>query len=195
MLFGSSAQAQTVTRMDGATSIPLIERNNDGYEACGVRVIILGTAADDVYDFTMRLGWKVSSGLLDAKKLRITNGKIGKGMQTQIITPTPNKFWIVKETEAKALRPEKYGDSKIPGVMYAGLPLIPTFVAIGDIINGSRMQLSLDYSGNENRGDRVISFAAPLSKEDQVALKACLGTMAQSILDELEQAKSGNKKK
>lgn len=190
-----TAAGQTIHRLDLVKSQPLIERNEDGYAGCGIRIIAADADAHLLHDFSLRLAWKFSSGLLDASTSKIAQKKAKAGeAASRLITPAPSRFWIVKETEAKALRPERIGREDVPGTLLAALPLMPTFQAIADIMQGERMQFSIGQRNVHKDLDRALSFKAPLSKEDSTSLAACLLAMLKSIEEEVNQAKAPQRK-
>lgn len=185
------ASGQTIHRLDMVKSQPLIERNEDGYAGCGLRVIAGDTDAHLIHEFTLRLAWKFPSGLLTASTSRVSQKKLKPGAPASVlITPAPARFWIVKETEAKALRPERIGREDIPGTLFAALPLMPTLETIVDIMQGERMQFSIGQRNQNKDLDRALSFRAPLSKEETTSLAACLLAMTKSMEEEANQTKA-----
>lgn len=186
------AAAQTIHRMDAAKSFPLVERDEGGYAGCGIRVVGADTDGNVFYDFSLRLAWKYPHGLLDARTIKVPRKKVKEGEAAgTLVKPTPARFWIVKETDAKALRPEQIGKDNVPGVLLASLPLMPTSKAIVDIMQGERMHFAIGYPSSNKDSDRTLSFKAPLSQEDSTALAACLIAMFDSMEEEAKQAKSG----
>jgi hypothetical protein len=140
------------------------------------------TDARLLHDFTLMLAWKVSNGFLSVStsKVSVKNAKTGDVGRT-VITPAPARFWLVKNTDAKTLRPERIGKETEPGLLVAALPLMPTAKAIIDIMQGQRMHFAVGRSTSNKDGDRVLSFKAPLSKDASTSLMACLGAMLDSM--------------
>lgn len=174
----------------GADAYPLIDRNENGYAGCGVKLVVVDADDLTVYGFFLRVAPGVPYGILDVRSAKITKAKKNKKGEypDTTVVPAPTMFWIVKETEAKALRPFKQGPSEFPGTMVGAMPLAPTIQAIADILSGERMQFALRYANQGKNGDQIVSIRALLSQEDRVAVFACINTVVKEMKDDTYKA-------
>jgi hypothetical protein len=175
VLITAPSLAQMVIQADSANLQPQILRDDVGYKSCGVRAVVVAQGERnfiDAYDFSMNIRDKLRVGLLKAGKTRVTKSQILSGKtSTDAITPAPVKFWITKESEGKAVMPQKIIPADTKGYILEGADLVQTMEVIMATINGERMQFAVRYK-NEPL-DVVVSFAATMPDHEKKPLMAC----------------------
>lgn len=167
--------AQPVVQAATAQLQPQISRDADGYTACGIRAIVLDVQPKvvDAYDFSLYLRREIPAGTVKAGKHQTPFAKFSKGQTDQkVVLPGPEKFWIVKELDAKALIPFKSFAGDSPGYILGLADLTRTHAAIASMMAGERMQFAVRYKNQPY--DTVVSFAAQLSSTELTPLAACV---------------------
>lgn len=186
-LLSLPAYAQMVVQADSATLQPQISRDDIGFSACGVRAIVLDTKPGlaEVHDFSLTIRAGLFAGLLKSGKLRITTAEMQKGnLPKKAVTPAPVKFWVARESEGKAITPQKIIPADSIGYILESADLAETYGAILAIIHGERMQFVTRYK-NESL-DTVIAFAAKMPEQELKPLMACLDSVSKRLEEDFK---------
>jgi hypothetical protein len=80
--FSSPASSQMVIQADMAKLQPRISRDEGGYKACGVRVVVIADGEErfvDMYDFSMNVWVAPTIALMKGGKSRTTKDKLQQG--------------------------------------------------------------------------------------------------------------------
>jgi hypothetical protein len=175
-LFGASvaAGAQTVIQSDLTQLQPQVSRDEEGFSACGVRAVVAVLRRPpnvDYYDFSLNFYHKTPGGGL---------AKIGKqavNLDTKKVVraiPGPISFWLAAEQTGKPVIVQKLQDSpETQGFKIGVVELEPGFAVLMQILQGERMHFAARYK-NEPL-ETVIAFSGKLEKNEEDALKACIG--------------------
>ena len=178
----TAVQAQMVIQANNASLQPQIGRDKSGFSSCGVRAVVIVVAGDNIdsYDFSLIIKAGAAAGLLKVGKERGSMQRAIKGdYKTEVVVPAPIKFWIAKESEGKAVMPQKILPSDDRGYILAIADLVETAVGIISIIEGERMQFAVRYANQPL--DVVVSFAGKMPDNERLPLMACL----QAVSDRL----------
>jgi len=177
-LFGAltlPVHAQPVVQAATAQLQPQISRDTDGYTACGIRAIVLDIQPKvvEAYDFSLYLRVGMPAGTVKAGKHQTPSTKFSNGRFDQkVVVPGPEKFWIAKELEGKALIPFKVFAGDTPGYVLGLADLAGTHAAIASMMTGERMQFAVRYKNQPY--DTVVSFASELPSKEFAPLAACM---------------------
>lgn len=174
-VFGGSAQGQSVVQATSVKLQPQIGRDEIGYSTCGVHAVVLDVQSSivDVYDFSLNIQSNLFSGLMKAGKMQVSmKDMLANKMPTKAILPAPVTFWISKESDGVALRPQKVIAAETPGYILAGADLAKTYEILLAIVTGERIQFATRY---QNQGlDTVVSFGAAMPEAELGPLMACV---------------------
>lgn len=171
----ASAVAQQVITVDVATSQAQVRRDENGFSACGVRVLALKAegAASYFYDFSLMFYVEHSRGFAKFGIGKMPSAAVLNGSaELKAAVPPPTGFWIARVDQAKAARPVKYLPAEDAGYTLGFLDGGPALQAIDDIVSGATMHFNIRYKND--RFDQVNQFSAPLPKEDAPSYYACL---------------------
>jgi hypothetical protein len=185
ILAASPAFSQMVIQAEMAKLQPQINRDEGGYKACGVRVVVVTQGEAnfiDSYDFSMNIWASLPTALLKAGKSRTTKEKLLQGKATiESVTPAPVKFWISKESEGKALMPQNVTPAESKGYILEGADMAQTMDIIMATITGERMQFAIRYK--DEPVDVVISFSENMADRERLPLMACFKGLMQRMQD------------
>ena len=170
-----SAFSQQIIGVDVATSQAQVRRDENGFSACGVRVLALKAegATSYFYDFSLMFYVEHGRGFskFGAGKLPTVDVLKGAGgLKTSV--PPPTGFWIARVDQAKAVRPVKYLPAEDAGYTLGFIDGSLALQAIDDIASGMMMQFNIRYK--EDRFDQVNQFRASLPPDDAASYRACL---------------------
>lgn len=184
LILSQPASAQTVVQAVSATLQPQIGRDDKGYSTCGVHAVILDVQGSlvDVYDFSLNIYADSFHGLIKAGKMQTsTKDMLANKAAPKALTPAPITFWISRESDGKALRPQKVIAAETPGYILAGAEIAQSYDMLLAVITGERMQFAMRYK-NQNR-DTVVSFGTAMPEVEFKPLMACL----EGVTDQLRQ--------
>lgn len=168
-------RAQMVIQAEKTSLQPQIGRDDSGFSSCGVRTMVIVISGDtiDSYDFSLIIRADAAAGLLKAGKERGSMQRALKGdFKTEVVVPAPIRFWVAKESEGKAVMPQKIIPAENRGYILAIADLVETVRGIISIIEGERMQFSVRYASQPV--DVVVSFAGKMPDIERIPLMACL---------------------
>jgi hypothetical protein len=174
--FTLPASAQTLINADTSTIQPLINRDAEGFQSCGVRVVtgsLKQFTDSELYDFSLGI-WKDGTVLFKAGSYFLPpNGKGGWDIKKlKLKTPGPTSFWAAKRDDSTAARPTTYVKSEDPGFSLGMPEAKPGMEVVYAIAHGEPIQVALRY-GAGNR-ERIIAFQEGLQENDMRAFSACM---------------------
>jgi len=175
LALSSSAFSQQIIGVDAATSQAQVRRDENGFSACGVRVLALrGEGATSYfYDFSLMFYVEHGRGFSKFGAGKLASADVLKGaggLKTSV--PPPTGFWIARVDQAKAVRPLKYLPAEDAGYTLGFIDGSQALQAIDDIASGMVMQFNIRYKND--RFDQVNQFSAPMSAADAASYHACL---------------------
>lgn len=182
-----SAMAGVVIQADMATLQPVIDRDENGFKACGVRGLVLKSTPEttDLYDFSLMIRHDVFFGLLKAGKMRASTKSMLKGSASpKTVLPAPVKFWIAVESNSKAVSPIKIMPAEDKGYILETADYFGTYEAIFEMIHGGRMQFAIRYANQPS--ELVVSFSGVMPEVELTPLMNCLKEVPLRAEKELE---------
>lgn len=167
-----AAHAQTVTNAESTVLQPTISRDSEGFSSCGVRATVIAGAGKHglVYDFSVNIYPDTMSGMVKAGKY--TYSAMLSKNKLSAVQPAPTAFWIAAADQGIALTPFKLIPADSAGFILGGTELVPALETMIDMATGKQMQFALRYE--EEKLERVISFAATMPQTDFAALMSCI---------------------
>jgi hypothetical protein len=174
LVAASSASAQAVLQAEAAIIQPQIGRDAEGFNACGVRAVVLVDRGKvvETYDFSLMVRAGLYFGLLKAGKYQTAKHLYLQGKhEGPAYVPAPVKFWVAKETEGVGVVTTKSTPSDTPAFTLFAADLIKTLDGVLAIAGGERMQFAVRYKAEAY--DNVVSFAKGLSEQEMETLLAC----------------------
>lgn len=186
-LAAGTAQSQMVVQAHKVTLQPQIGRDAHGYDACGIRAVVLAERADgfDGYDFSINVYNGAMEGMMKAGKTTVSTAEILKGHAVpQAVKPGPVNFWIAQEAQSKPLSPLKIRKAENPAYILATGDLKLSLQAIMAIAKGEKMQFAVRYK--TQRLDTVVAFAGALKDEEMKPLMACFDGLIARMEETLE---------
>jgi len=182
------ASAQMLLRAETAASQAQIGRDAEGYSTCGIRTtafVALDKGNAEIYDFSLNVYRDHFFGMLKAGKTFATAKQVlNQDLSAKAVTPRPIRFWISAANDDKPLISTKVTDSETKGYMIAGGDFVLTFQNIYAVMYGEQMQFVTRYA--KEKLDVVISFKAPLPKDEQDALVSCLDGIRKRLEDSIK---------
>lgn len=182
-----NAMAGVMIQADMATLQPVIDRDENGFQACGVRGLVLTVSPDttDIYDFSLMIRHDMFYGTLKAGKMQASTKAMQSGsISRETVLPAPVNFWIAEESKGKAVSPIKTVPAETRGYILEVADFTVTFEAILGMVNGERMQFSLRYK--DEPAEQVIGFSGTMQEVEKVPLMRCLTEVTQRMQKELE---------
>ncbi len=185
--FCQASYGQALVQAEAAVLQPQILRDGNGFVSCGLRAMasIAKRGWVEAHDFSVLVDGQALIGLFKAGKKKTSLANALKGNYTNdTVMPAPIKFWVAKETDGKALIPDKVMKSDTPGYIMGPLDFSKSFDVIMGMMAGERMQFAIRYK--DEPLDTVISFAAALPESEAAALDACLAGLVGRLQQELD---------
>lgn len=181
-----NAMAGAVIQADVVTLQPVVDRDEKGFHACGVRglVAVVTPETTDFHDFSLMIRHNMFYGTLKAGKTRASTKAMLNGNASQeVVMPAPVKFWIAIESNSKAVSPIKIMPAEDKGYILEIADLAGTYEAILEMIHGERMQFSLRYANQPV--EQVVSFSATMPEVELSPLMKCLKEVIERAEKEL----------
>lgn len=181
-----NAMAGVVIQADVAMLQPVIDRDENGFQACGVRGMIMVTTSEttEFHDFSLMIRHDIFYGTLKAGKMRASTKAILNGSTLrETVMPAPVKFWIAVESKSKAVSPIKIIPAETKGYIIEIADYGLTAEAIIEMVLGERMQFAIRYE--DQPAEQVVSFSAAMPKIELTPLMNCLSEVAERSKKEL----------
>lgn len=186
VVLSCSAMAGAVIQADMAMLQPVVDRDENGFQACGVRGLVAVSTPEttDFHDFSLMIRHDFFYGTLKAGKVRASTKAVLNGSASrETVMPAPVKFWIAAESNGKSVSPIKIMPAQSKGYIIETADFVGTYEAILDMIHGERMQFSLRYKNQPS--EQVISFSATMPEVEVSPLMMCLKKVLERAQKEL----------
>jgi hypothetical protein len=186
VVLSCSAMAGAVVQADMAMLQPVIDRDENGFQACGVRglVVVSTPETTDLHDFSLMIRHDIFYGTLKAGKMRAsTEAMLNGSASRETVMPAPIKFWIAVESKSKAVSPIKIMPAVSEGYILEIADYAGTSEAIIEMVLGERMQFSIRYE--DQPAEQVVSFSAAMLEIERTPLMKCLSEVAKRTRKEL----------
>lgn len=181
-----NAMAGVVIQADMAMLQPVVDRDEKGFQACGVRGLVGVSTPEttDFHDFSLMIRHNFHYGTLKAGKVRAsTKAMLNGSASRETVLPAPVKFWIAVESKSKAVNPIKIMPAEDKGYILEVADLVGTYEAILEMIHGERMQFALRYKNQPS--EQVVSFSATMPEVELSPLMKCLKEVIERAEKEL----------
>ncbi len=191
VFFCQSGYAQALVQGNVLSRQPKIERDGNGFVACGLSTVITVNREEwvEVHHLSLLVNGESMLGLFDAAKTNVSQSNARNGKYVgDMVKPTPMRFWIAKETDSKALIPIEIVKSGTPGHITGKLDFSRSFGLLAAMMHGERVQFVLGYE--DQSIDEVISFSERLPRPEASALAACLNGVRDRVLQKRKSLES-----
>lgn len=186
VVMSCSAMAGAVIQADMAMLQPVVDRDENGFQACGVRGLVMVTTPEttDFHDFSLMIRHDIFYGTLKAGKVRTTTQALLNGSASrETVMPAPIRFWIAVESKSKAVTPIKIMPAEDKGYILEIADYVGTYEAIIEMILGGRMQFAIRYENQPS--EQVVSFSAKMPEVELSPLMKCLKEVPERAQKEL----------
>ncbi|MDN2670716.1 hypothetical protein OX459_04820 [Janthinobacterium sp. SUN026] len=163
---------------------PLVQRDANGVDICGVdaTAAVVIDKKLETYEFQFYVSASTFSGHIDAGQLIDPTTPTPAGKQQAL--PRPAGFWIANKDNGEALHARDIKASGKPGHMAGTADLIPATRQLMNLIEGEKMQISIEYP--KQRSQTIIEFSQRLADEDHDTMLSCMKDQMVSIRREYD---------
>ena len=170
------AFSQTLLTPNQLTMRPIVERNAQGFDICGINVIATMTAGDRLerHEFLLVTSASTLQGTVKAGRTTLPISQIDmRPLIFQPKLPGPSGFWLASAVEGKAMRTKVVRQAPDDaGYLLGAVNLPSAHDQLEHFIAGKKMQFGIEYGAGQDQ--YAFSFSDKMALSDRSDLLACL---------------------
>ena len=175
LLVTGAAQAQNVIKADSVALQPLISRNAEGFQSCGVRVVASVSVGNkgESYDFSVNAQVAPLGALIKAGKYNVVlRPGHTPSFSYKVALPAPTGFWIAAVDQAVPLTALHLSPSDTTGFVIGVGDFNGATKLIYEIVKGQQVQFVARYK--TEAVERIVSISKEMDGADMVSLNSCM---------------------